>query len=130
MNKSGSWRILLVDDEPMMLSALRRHIERICPSATVVYALNPQSAVWQLRNTSIALVMTDMRMEGRDDAGWAVVDAAQQLDVPVVVLTGSSIDVDTSPRSGRHVAVRRKDSIDRQCVEDLVGPALAIAASA
>lgn len=127
---SAGTRILLVDDEPMLLSALRRHIERILPTATVVYALNPQSALWQLRNTSIALVLTDMRMDGRDDAGWAVVDAAQGLDVPVVVLTAAKVLEDMSPRSGRRVAVRRKDQLERRDIEELLEPAMRSARSA
>src|SRR4051794_30114817 len=106
-------RILLVDDEPMLLSALRRHIERVCPTATVVYALNPQSAVWQLHNTSISLVLTDMSMAGHADAGWVVVDAAQELDVPVVVVTGGDID-DSARPSGRRVPVCRKQTLNRK----------------
>ncbi len=120
----------MVDDEPTLLSALRRHIERICPTATVVYALGPDSAIWQLRNTSIALVLTDMRMDGRDDAGWAVVDAAQGLDVPVTVLTATSFDDDASPRSGRRVAFCRNETLDRAHIEELLEPAMCVRRSA
>jgi DNA-binding NtrC family response regulator len=124
-------RILLVDDEPLLLATLRRHIERICPEATVVYALNPQSAVWQLENTSVAMVFTDMRMGGVDDAGWIVGDAADRASVPVVVLTGDvEAAVARAPRSRREVDMRRKDSIGREHIAALLQPALKLASNA
>lgn len=114
-------RILLVDDEPLLLTSLRRHIERICPEATVVYALNAQSAVWQLAHTTIAMVLTDMRMEGRDDAGWAVVDAAERAGVPAVILTSADIQASATRCN---VTVRRKDLMCREYLAELLKPAL------
>lgn len=121
-------RILLVDDEPLVLSSLRRQIERIAPNATVVYALNAQSAVWQLEHTSISMVFTDMRMEGRDDAGWTVVAAAERAGVPVCVLTGADVDPASSPRC-RNVVVRRKDRMMREHLVELLQP-LSLASTA
>jgi DNA-binding NtrC family response regulator len=116
-------RILLVDDEPILLGALRREIERVCPGATVVYALNAHSAIWQLQNTSISMVITDLRMHGDENAGWGVVDAAQSLKVPVVVLTGCDVEA-SQRRCGDNVSVRPKEGIDRKKIAELIQPAL------
>lgn len=86
---SGIDRILLVDDEPVLLGPLRRWIQRSHPEALVVYASDPQLAEWQLRSTPIRLVVTDMRMHNDPEAGLRVVAAAREAGVPVVVLTGA-----------------------------------------
>jgi DNA-binding NtrC family response regulator len=81
-------RVLLVDDEPALLGALRRVVERARPDAIVVYASDAATAEWQLETTAIRLVVTDMRMNGDDHAGLRVVAAAEAAGVPVAVLTG------------------------------------------
>lgn len=83
-------RVLLVDDEPALLVVLRRVVQRVRPDAVVVYASDAETAQWQLRSTSIRLVVTDMRMNDDDAAGLRVVDAARSAGVPVAVLTGAS----------------------------------------
>lgn len=87
--QSLTHRVLLVDDEPALLGALRRVVERSHPKALVVYASDPSTAVWQIETTALRLVVTDMRMQGDRDAGWAVIHAARAAGVPVVVLTGA-----------------------------------------
>lgn len=82
-------RILLVDDEPALLGALRRMIERARPDAIVVYASDADSAIWQLETTALRFVLTDLKMQGNASAGWAVVDAARRAGVPIVILSGS-----------------------------------------
>lgn len=83
-------RVLLVDDEPALLSALRRVVERARPDAVVVYASDAETAIWQLETTAIRLVVTDMRMQGDPAAGWAVIQAARAAGVPVAVITGTT----------------------------------------
>jgi DNA-binding NarL/FixJ family response regulator len=83
-------RVLLVDDEPALLSALRRVVEEVRPDAIVVYASDAETAVWQMESTAIRLVLTDMSMQGDASAGWAVVNAARAAGVPVVVITGTT----------------------------------------
>lgn len=82
-------RVLLVDDEPALLSALRRVVERTRPDAVVVYASDAETAIWQLETTAIRLVVTDMRMQGDNAAGWSVINAARAAGVPVAVITGA-----------------------------------------
>jgi DNA-binding NtrC family response regulator len=83
-------RVLLVDDEPALLSALRRVVERTRPDAIVVYASDAETAVWLIETTAIRLVVTDMRMQGDRDAGWSVVNAARAAGVQVAVMTGTT----------------------------------------
>ena len=85
-----SHRVLLVDDEPALLSALRRVVERAKPDAVVVYASDAATAVWQLETTAIRLVLTDLSMQGDDKAGWSVVNAARAAGVTVAVITGTT----------------------------------------
>jgi DNA-binding NtrC family response regulator len=87
--QSLTHRVLLVDDEPALLGALRRVVERSHPKALVVYASDPSTAVWQIETTALRLVVTDMRMQGDCGAGWAVIHAARAAGIPVVVLTGT-----------------------------------------
>lgn len=87
--QSLTHRVLLVDDEPALLGALRRVVERSHPKALVVYAADPATAVWQIETTALRLVVTDMRMQGDRDAGWAVINAARAAGIPVCVLTGA-----------------------------------------
>ncbi|MBI2393815.1 MAG: response regulator [Deltaproteobacteria bacterium] len=82
-------RILLVDDEPALLAAVRRVVARARPDAVVVYAADAATAEWQLRSTSLRLVVTDLRMSEDDRAGLRVVRAAAEAGVPVAVLTGA-----------------------------------------
>ena len=82
-------RVLLVDDEPALLGALRRVVERARPDAVVVYASDAKTAIWQLQTTAIRLVVTDLRMHGDDNAGFSVVQAARAAGVPVAIITGT-----------------------------------------
>jgi DNA-binding NarL/FixJ family response regulator len=95
-------RVLLVDDEPAILGALRRIVQKARPDAIVVYASDVATATWQLRTTAIRFVITDMKMGGDDAAGWAVVDAARKLDVAAVIITGNdeTATVDRARRLG------------------------------
>jgi DNA-binding NtrC family response regulator len=87
---SMAHRVLLVDDEPALLSALRRVVERARPDAVVVYASDAETAIWQIETTAVRLVVTDMRMQGDPGAGWAVIHAARAAGVPVAVVTGTT----------------------------------------
>ena len=82
-------RVLLVDDEPALLMVLRRAVEQAYPDAMVVYASDAATAEWQLQSTSIRLVFTDLNMQHDEHAGVRVVEAAQNANIPVAVITGA-----------------------------------------
>lgn len=83
----GGTRILLVDDEPLLLTSIRRVLARVRPNAIVVYASSAEAAEWQLRCTTLKLVVTDMRMQADPRAGMRVVRAAREAKVPVAIMT-------------------------------------------
>lgn len=102
----GGTRILLVDDEPLLLTSIRRVLARVRPNAVVVYASSAEAAEWQLRCTTLKLVVTDMRMQSDPRAGMRVVRAAREAKVPVAIMT----------------------SVDPAELADLVGPDVEILA--
>ncbi len=104
-------RVLLVDDEPILLGPLRRLIQRAHPEALVVYASDPEMAEWQLRSTPILLVVTDMRMNSDDHAGLKVVAAAREAGVAVAVLTGAGDDEIAEMARGGFPVVSKRDSL-------------------
>lgn len=104
-------RVLLVDDEPVLLGPLRRIIQRVQPDAVVVYASSPQMAEWQLRTTASQLVVTDMRMGGAELAGLRVVAAAREAGVEVAVLTAADDETLAELRKGDVPVISKRGSI-------------------
>jgi CheY-like chemotaxis protein len=77
-------RVLIVDDEPEMLLATKRAIER--SGISVMTAGNGLAALEALRNTPIAAVVLDLVMPGL--SGWDVLKEIRAVtDLPVVVVT-------------------------------------------
>lgn len=111
---SNTDRVLLVDDEPILLGPLRRLIQRAHPDALVVYASDPSTAEWQLRSTPIRLVVTDMRMHADEHAGLRVVAAAREAGVTVAVLTGADDhELEDLSRRGFPVVSKRGSITDQ-----------------
>lgn len=106
-------RVLLVDDEPILLGPLRRLIQRAHPEALVVYASDPEMAAWQLRSTPIRLVVTDMRMNSDLHAGLKVVAAAREAGVAVVVLTGAADDEIAEMARGGFPVLSKRGSLSQ-----------------
>ena len=94
-------KILIVDDEPIARDNLE-HIIRKDGYQTRV-AEDGETAIRLLQQEEINLVLTDLRMKGKD--GMAVLNQAKQLwpDVEVVVITGHA-SVDTAVEAMRHGA--------------------------
>lgn len=80
-------RLLFVDDEPGVLSALKRLFER---QYDVVLAENAQSALDCLENEVFDLVITDMRMPGMSGADLLKECYSKYPDMIRVLLTGYS----------------------------------------
>jgi cyclic di-GMP phosphodiesterase len=91
-------RLLVVDDEHAIAELLSRHLER--EGYRVSLAFDGDEALETLENARFDVVLTDIRMPGRD--GIALLEASKQLDstLPVVVLTSIN-DVDTAVRAMR-----------------------------
>jgi two-component system nitrogen regulation response regulator NtrX len=82
---SGRTRILIVDDEPSVLleiaASLKRHYDPLTAS-------NADEAERILAQQKVGLLITDLRLPGRD--GLALLESAKagQPDLPVVVMSG------------------------------------------
>ena len=125
MSSTMTHRVLLVDDEPALLSALRRVVERTRPDAVVVYASDAETAVWQIETTAIRLVVTDMRMQGDREAGWAVVNAARAAGVPVAVITGTADSEDLARLTQASVPLMEKRTMTSEKLAAIVEQAFA-----
>jgi len=86
MNRNGRFSLLVVDDEPRILSALQRSLRRegyeLLTSETVEEALRV------LDSRPIDAILSDQRMPGT--SGLTLLDQllAQGVDQPVIMLTG------------------------------------------
>ncbi|MEO7094398.1 MAG: response regulator [Polyangiales bacterium] len=118
-------RVLLVDDEPALLGALRRVVERACPDAVVVYASDAKTAVWQLETTAIRLVVTDLTMNGDVGAGMEVVRAAKAAGVPVAIITGTEDAALLAEIVGAAVPVMLKRTMSSEKLAALVSQTFA-----
>ncbi len=81
-------RVLLVDDDPLVLSALNRTVLSRRPEWEVVLAKSGEMAVGWLTQTPFDMVMTDMQMPGMD--GSTVLKMSQKLQPGAIrmVLSG------------------------------------------
>jgi sigma-B regulation protein RsbU (phosphoserine phosphatase) len=83
---AGASRVLLVDDEPKVLSALRRLLRR--EAFEVVATGSPEEALRLLREGAYAVVLADQRMPGME--GTRLLERAREVspDTVRVMLTG------------------------------------------
>ena len=85
------WRILVVDDEPGMVESLRMLLTQM--GYQVSTAENGYAATEELRHNDYDVVVTDLMMDGT--TGYDILEFvnAEQLNIPVLVLTGlGSVD--------------------------------------
>ena len=83
-------RILFVDDEPKVLSALRRMLAGGQDNWSLSFAGGADEALAMMRESDFDVVVTDVNMPAKD--GLTLIAEmranAKTADVPVVVLTG------------------------------------------
>jgi|GEM_PF-1363349 len=82
-------RLLVVDDDPDMLSVAAWTLETALPEALIASAADGDAALARLETLKPNLLVTDLRMPGTD--GFALcrrIDAARRLGVRVVVMSG------------------------------------------
>lgn len=86
MNVSERRRLLLVDDEPMLLSAMARLLRR--SGYEVDVAADGREALAHLAGNECDLVITDVRMPVLDGKGLLRQMSDDHRTIPVIVLTG------------------------------------------
>jgi CheY-like chemotaxis protein len=81
--------ILLVDDDPVMLTLMRRILPEVAPDYELVAVLDGTTALTLIALQPIALVITDQYMPDMD--GIALITAIKALapQCPVILMTGS-----------------------------------------
>lgn len=100
-------RILLVDDESAVLSALRRALRRHFGGALeVVVCDDPTLALTQLRESRFDIVMSDLRMPDVDGLSFLNLASAIAPHAVRLVLTGSA-DFETAQRAINEAGVFR-----------------------
>jgi CheY-like chemotaxis protein len=82
--------VLIVDDDTEMLESLQSGLSKYHDTFAVITAENGSDAVDKLKNHTVALVVTDLKMPRMD--GFALLQHIMEKypDIPVVVITGYS----------------------------------------
>src|SRR5262245_888361 len=80
--------ILLVDDDPIILTMLAKFLSVVAPTYDVVALPNGTQALDYLSQRSIALVVTDFNMPGLDGLQLARLVKIQQPGTPVMLISG------------------------------------------
>lgn len=83
-------RILFVDDDPMILSGFRRLLRRNAKEWSLEFATNAADAIERLEQFDATIIVSDMRMPGRD--GASLLDEVQHKYPSIVrfVLSGEA----------------------------------------
>jgi signal transduction histidine kinase/ActR/RegA family two-component response regulator len=111
---TGSFRVLVVDDEPEVLSVLAELLEAL--GQTVTSALGGGAGLDALAKTRVApeIVFTDLGMPGVN--GWEIARAAKEraADTFVVLVSGwgVQIDADEARRRGVDVVLGKPFTVD------------------
>lgn len=99
-------RVLIVDDEPAMVSALRRVMRRVAPDLVIDSETDPVLALVRVRRTAYALVISDLRMPELDGVGLLAFVATLQPGAVRVLLTASG-ELDDARRAINEAGVFR-----------------------
>ena len=85
-----SQNILIVDDDPVTLTLLRKRIKKIEMPLTVVTARDGLSALTVLKAKEICLILADLQMPKMD--GFVLLDHLKEHypDIPVIIMTAHS----------------------------------------
>jgi CheY-like chemotaxis protein len=85
------WRILVVDDNPLMRELIGCHLADL--SATVIDFDAAEPAMAALLGNTFDLLITDLGMPGEHDGLWLLQRARHHLpELPIIVITGSPLE--------------------------------------
>ena len=83
-------KVLIVDDDGEMLDTLQEGFARYADTFEVVRAENGDMAIEALKNNTLSLVVTDLKMPGIDGLGLLQHVMESYPDIPVVIMTAYS----------------------------------------
>jgi putative nucleotidyltransferase with HDIG domain len=120
-----SIRILFVDDEPLLLSGLRRSLRPLRKEWAAAYAAGGEEALAMLVQERFDVIVTDMRMPGMDGAALLNEVMRRYPDMLRLVLSGQS-DLESVVKSAgvTHQYLSRPCSIE--VMRDAVNRAVAL----
>lgn len=90
MNDTQAIRVMFVDDDPLILSGLRRQCRRMRPSWQVWFAESGQEALSLLAKAPVDIVVSDMRMPGMNGAEVLEVVRQRWPSMHRVILSGQT----------------------------------------
>ena len=94
-------KVLIVDDDGEMLNALQEGFARYEDTFAILTAQNGERAIDELKNNSISLVVTDLKMPGIDGLGVLQHVMENCPDIPVIIMTAySTPDMEKLAREG------------------------------
>jgi DNA-binding NtrC family response regulator len=82
-------RVLIVDDDPMIVSVMSEFLTTIKPKYTIVTAANADDALESVRRDRPDLVLLDINMPGLDGVEALKQMAAHDPAIRVIMVTGS-----------------------------------------
>ena len=82
--------VLFVDDDQEMLQALKEGLEKYQETFTAVLAEDGSDAVNKLKQNTISLVVTDLKMPNMDGFSLLAHIMEKYPDIPVIIITGYS----------------------------------------
>ena len=82
--------VLFVDDDQEMLQALKEGLEKFKDTFSVVLAEDGTTAVDKLKQNTISLVVTDLKMPNMDGFSLLAHIMEKYPDIPVIIITGYS----------------------------------------
>ncbi len=85
---SASPRILIVDDTPLVLRALKRVVEMNRPEWIVAATLSPKVALTRIRNEDFSVLLTDLEMPEMNGEELVIAALAVDPDLVCVVHSG------------------------------------------
>lgn len=85
----GEFRVLIVDDDATVRGFVAHVTKRTVPNARIAMASNGREALAQITDVGADLVITDFQMPGIDGTDLTRLIRAQQLDTPVIMVSGS-----------------------------------------
>lgn len=98
-------RILLVDDDPMVLLIMRATLENIEEGAELVTADTGREALTKFKDKAFDLVISDVRMPGID--GIELVEAIRKLDTKAAVIWITAFGCPGLKEDGKRLDVYR-----------------------
>lgn len=119
---SGPLRVLLVDDEPIVLNALSRYVKRRYAVATATSG--PEGIAALTAGESFAVIVSDMRMPEMDGAAFLGVARRLAPDAVRILLTGES-DLASAVAAVNQGEIFR--FLQKPCMPELLETAIAAA---